>query len=554
MMIYRNIEVDIPNKKRIRSSKPHYVYEIIHRKNKKHNEKVVCVGVAISATKMNPNENYYSIHKDELNNKPLLETKEFDNQVHLGASLMMRSIAKNEGLLEILEQSFPGKSEILFSLVEYYLIRRDSASQLYKYYLSDHYTELNYIPNETELSKLFNEYIDHESISQFLSIWMNYRLSLKSFSNHIDIDFDSTNRNVSSKGLTLGEYGKAKVDEGLPQVNTAYFLDRETGLPIYFDIYYGSIIDMSHCQIALEKIKSVKKNIKGMIVLDRGYFSSPNLDYFSSKGFSFMCMGKDGFTLSNLIKTYPKEVISKPINRIYKTIYGMKLIGKPFVNSKNEYFLYLFYNEADVASEISRIQDDIEYCSRFLVGKKDEKGDIANTYGKRINLTYDEDKIIIKATPNYEYIENYKKEFGYFWIISTEDDTPNNILRSYRFRDMVEKEMKYSKSLSDLDKTFARSDNAFEAKMLLGFISAIIRSSIILTLKPFFLQYSSETSQTALLELDKIKAEEINDTYVLRYALTSRQKQILSLFGLTIKDVYKIIEKINFTRNLTPKN
>ena len=552
-MFYKNIEVDIPVKKRIRTSEPHYVYEILSRKNKKQKEKVVCVGIAISNNKMNPNEKYYEIHKEAISDKPLLIAKEFDNQVHLGASLVMRNIAKKEGLLDILESSFPGKSEILFSLVEYYLIRRDSAAQLYKYYLADHYTKLNYIPSETELSKFFNEYLDHELISEFLSKWMNYRLSLKSFTNHIDIDFDSTNRNVSSRNISLGEYGKAKVDEGLPQVNTAYFLDRETGLPIYFDIYYGSIIDMSHCQVALDKIKKIKKDIKGMIVLDRGYFSSNNLDYFSDKGFSFMCMGKDGLTLSELISIYPKEEISKPINRIYKTIYGLKLIGKPFKNSKKNYFLYLFYNEADVANEIARIQDDIEYACKFLIGKKDENENIQNTYGKRINLEYDEDKIIIKATPNYEYIENYKKEFGYFWIVSTEDDTPNNILRSYRFRDMVEKEMKYSKSLSDLDKTFARSDTAFEGKMLLGFISAIIRSSLILTLKPYFLQYSSETSQTALLELDKIKAEEINKDYILRYALTARQKQILALFGLTIKDVYKMLEDINFTRSLTPK-
>ena len=112
--------------------------------------------------------------------------------------------------------------------------------------------------------------------------------------------------------------------------------------------------------------------------------------------------------------------------------------------------------------------------------------------------------------------------------------------------------MKYSKSLSDLDKTFARSDTAFEGKMFLGFLAAIIRSILILSLKSYFLQYSNETSQTVLLELDKIKAEEINENYILRYALTSRQKQILSLFRLTLKDVYKTIESINFNRSLMP--
>lgn len=545
-MIYKQLKVKIPAKKRIRTTNPHYVYEILSRKP----EKVVCVGVAIDGKMMNPNDKYYDLHKDEIGNKPLGEPKEFDNQVHLGASLIIRSVAKNEGLLNILNESFPGKGEILLSLVEYYLIRRDSASQLYKYYLRDHYSELNYIPTESTLSNLFNVYLGHDLISDFLSKWLNYRINLTSFSNHVDIDFYSTNRNSNSKSLTLSEYGKAKVNEGLPQINTAYFLDRSSGLPIYFDVYYGSIIDMTHCKTALDKIKAIKSDIKGHIVLDRGYFSMNNLDYFSRNGFCFTCMGKEGKMFSKLIEENPKEEISKPKNRIYKTIYGLKMKGKAFIEDQHEYNIYLFYNEADVAVEIARIQDEIEYCAKFLVGKADKKGYIRDSYGKRIEIVVDEDNIIVSAKPNYEYIENYKKEFGYFWIVSTEDTSPVTILKSYRYRDLVEKEMKYSKSLCDLEKTFASSDNAFESKMLLGFLSSIIRSSLISKLEPYFLQYSSETSQTVLSELDKIKAEEINNIYVLRFALTSVQKQILSLFGLTSKDVYELIEKLNFTRNL----
>ena len=400
-MFYKNIEVDIPLKKRIRSSSPHYVYEILWRKNNKRKEKVVCVGIATSNNKMHPNEKYYELHSDVIAQNPLEDSKEFDNQVHLGASLVIRSIANNEGLFPILQDVFKGYAEIIFTLVEYYLIRRDSSSQLYKYYLRDHYTDLNYIPSETKLSKLFNEYIDHDLISDFLTKWMNYRLSLKTFSNRVYIDFDSTNRNVSLKSILSSEYGKAKVDEGLPQVNTAFFLDRDTGLPIYFDVYYGSIIDMEHCKIALNKIRQIKKDIKGMLVLDKGYFSSPNLEYFTDNNISFMCMGKEGTTLSKLINIYSKDIISKPINRVYRTIYGVKLNDYVFTNNKKMYHIYLYYNESDVAYQTAHIQDDIEYACKFLKGKKDKNKEIRNTYSKRINIEVDEDDIIIKATPNY---------------------------------------------------------------------------------------------------------------------------------------------------------
>lgn len=552
-MFYSHVEVKIPAKKRIRKTEPHYVYEILSRKGPGRKERVVCVGVATKEGMMNPNGRYYDIHKEAIEEKPLDEPAQFDSQVHIGASMAMRKIARDEGLSEILERSFPGRSELIMSLVEYYMIRRDSAAQLYKYYLSDHYTELNYVPSETEISNLFNKRMVHEAISGFLSGWMTHRLSLKTASRHIDLDFDSTNRNVSSKGVSSAEYGKAKVDEGLPQVNTAYFLDRDTGLPIYFDVYYGSIIDMSHCKIAMDKIKAIKSDAEGMIVMDRGYFSSQNLDYLSSMGFSLMCMGKAGKTLSGLIAAHPKEEISSPKNRVFGSMFGLKLEGKPFEGSGRDYHIYLYYNESDVAGEIARIQDEIEYACSFLPGKKDAKGEIRNTYGKRIDLEVDDEGIIVGAKPNYGYIESYKREFGYFWIVSTEDKSPKDVIQSYRFRDAVEKEMKYSKSQSDLDKTFASSDTAFEAKMLLGFLSAIVRSSLSIRLKNYVIGHSSETTQTILLELDKIKAEEIQGKYVLRYALTAKQREILTYFGLTLKDVYKAIDAINFTRKLTPK-
>lgn len=150
---------------------------------------------------MYPNEKYYELHKERINTMPPPEPKTFDNQIFLGASLVMRSIEKNERLLKILEEVFPGKCEIIFSLVEYYLIRRESASQLYKHYLYNHCTTLYYISNKIQLSKLFNEYVDHDIISSFLFKWLNYHMFLKALANRIDIDFDSTNRNVSSKNM-----------------------------------------------------------------------------------------------------------------------------------------------------------------------------------------------------------------------------------------------------------------------------------------------------------------------------------------------------------------
>lgn len=549
-MIYEEITVPIPKRKRIRKSGgPKYVYEVLARKGRYSDKDIVSfVGVQIDDEFMHPNEKYFELHPERDSEKPLDEVTQFDKQVHLGAPLVLRKIAKREGLDAALKESFPGYDELMMTLLEYYLFRRESASQLYKYYLYDHYTELNYIPSESKLSRFFTEYLSHERISAFLEKWMEYRCSRLPNGSAIDIAFDSTSFNISSGHVLSAEYGKAKVDEGLPQVNVAYFLDRKSGIPIYFDLYYGSIIDMSHCQVALEKIKAVKHDLKGSFVMDRGYFCSENIEYMSDSGYLFMCMGKSGRMLDKLIAANPRDNLCMAQNRIYNTIYGLKFKGKPFEKSRNEYFLYLYYNEGDVATLAAAKQDSIEYISKHLAGKKDDKRRIRNTYEKMINIAVDEDDVITESSIRYEYLDNYRKECGYFWIISNEDLSLDDVLTSYRHRDMIEKQFMYAKSGADLNKTYSSDDAAFEAKSFMGFLSSILRAALTVGIRPYVLQYSSETSQTVLCELDKIKAEYIKSAYVLRYALTSRQKQLLSLFDMNVTDVTDMVKTLDFTR------
>ncbi|MDD2261616.1 MAG: hypothetical protein PHC31_02095 [Clostridia bacterium] len=44
------------------------------------------------------------------------------------------------------------------------------------------------------------------------------------------------------------------------------------------------------------------------------------------------------------------------------------------------------------------------------------------------------------------------------------------------------------------------------------------------------------------------QAEYIKSIYVLRYALTSRQKQLLSLFDMNVTDVTDMVKTLDFTR------
>lgn len=546
-VFYEDILVDIPKKKRITSkghSKP-YVYEVLARKNAENPRDIVkCVGLAADGKRMHPNEVYFELHPEEAEKCPLEEEGVFSDQIRLGNAVLLRAAANKVGLTGILKECFPGHAEVIQTLLEYYMTERDSSAQLFQYYLYDHYTTLNYIPSESTLSRLFNHELTAASIHDFLEKWMRYRLSHVPAGESVDIDFDSTNYNIGSGNLESAEYGHPKIEEGLPQVNVAYFLEHKTGVPVYYDVYYGSIIDMEHCRTAMEKVRAVQEDLELCFVMDRGYFSRDNLSCIG-KHYTFLCLGKSGVRLNQLIEEYPSGKISSARNRVYGTTYGIRLHGKAFAEDTEEYWLYLYYNASSHVSEVEAQQDILEYQAQTLIGKRDRNGGIRNTFGKRLNLKFNEDDVITEAEPNYDYLDSLRDTSGYFWIVSNREMTVSEAISSYRHRDIVEKSFRSIKSDADLNKVYAGTDHVFETKSFLGFLTAILRADITTRLRPYYVQYSSRTSQTVLKEMEKIKAEELKNKYYLRYALTSHQKQILSFYDLRLDDVRNYIQSLN---------
>lgn len=551
-MIYTEIEVGIPKKKRIQKSTG-YVYEILERNNKETGKDVVkLVGRLSKNGSLNPNENYFVLHPDKGNipESKKEEQGEFSSTLRIGQYVLFKKICDDIGLSGVLDKSMRGYKDLIVSLASYYLGERESASQLYQYYAHSHFTGLNYIPSEATISNLFNKKLSHDAIVSFLSGWMEHNLKNKG-GVRIDIDFDSTNHNSSSPYLSLSEYGKAKVDEGLPQYNIAYFINRNTGLPIFYDVYYGSIIDMSHCKTAIAKVKTIAPNASISFVLDRGYFSKNNIEYINESDYEFTCMGRSNLRFKEYVGRHGREAITKSANYIDDKLFGVKFRGKAFEALDKEFNIYLFYNELEAVESFVAKQRQAKYYSSFLPGKKDPRRNLESAYGKYVNLVYDENDVIADASINYDALDEYKKECGYFWIVSNYDAPIKEIHKLYRDRDVVEKAIKNTKTGSDLTKSFAQSDEAVEAKTLLGFICASIRSYIVLTMAPYKLQYPSETSQTLIKELDKIQLDKISGTYISRYALTSRQRQILALFGLRHNDVVAAMKTVNQTMKIS---
>lgn len=538
-MFYKEITVPIPAKKRIawKKNKP-YVTEIFSRKGKKAEDDCVVVGIALGrdSDKMYPNHRYFERHPEEAEKLKdgLSKEYEFCPTQSVGQHLLIDAVCDETGLDAALAESFPGFSQEIEACMKYYLSARDTDMSGFSCYGYDHYLGTNYIP---DLGKLFNERMTHEKIRGFLSVWLRSRLSL-SDSPEVEIDFDSTNANTSSGNIGLAERGKAKTDEGLPQVNFSYLVDRDTGIPMHFDIFYGSIVDMEHCKNCIRKVEAINKDTKFCLCMDRGYYTKPFLESICGK-YNFCVMGKDGVMMDRFVSDYPESVIKKSDNRVYGSVYGVRFRSSPFREwDKGDLFIYLYYDPSRANAATITDLDRLETVAEQLAGKKDAKGNIRRTWEKKLDIKFDsKTKVITSAKINHAAFDERLRKAGYFYIVSDRDMDCRDMLRFYRHRDVIEKDFMHARSQEDLAKTYAQNDGCYEAKTFMGFLCAIVRSSILKKMEPYFTQYRSETSQSVINEMGKVKLEKLNGSIIPLCPLTGRQKQIMSFYNLTNRNL-----------------
>ena len=72
------------------------------------------------------------------------------------------------------------------------------------------------------------------------------------------------------------EYGHAKDHPELEQINLGMIMERSRNIPLFFEIYSGSIPDVVTLKRTVESIRKLIPKIE--IILDRGFFSHENLD------------------------------------------------------------------------------------------------------------------------------------------------------------------------------------------------------------------------------------------------------------------------------------
>ena len=532
--------VKIPSKDIVFSRRKNctYVYyttKKIFNKEKGYSENErACIGIVSDEkeTMMIPNENYVTYFGDfgislEENDS------QFSRVLSFGARLVVDKILEKLNVSSILNKVFKEKTDLIKSLICYFIDDQNSTAQHYEKWARRNAIFGNKIDSQSTISRLYNNVLNEDSVMEFTYMW-NVEFQKNSFSRDIILSLDSTNFNTYSENINLAEYGKAKVDEGLKQINLAYVIDNETTMPLFYQTFLGSVTDQTQYKELINK--SIEYGYKNpTLVMDRGFFNTENVNYLENADYKYIIMAKSRNKSLDALLEENRNKIRDNFNCYIEKFgcYGLKLKTK--VIGEKEQFVYIYYNGELAENKKKAFFRKMQKAKQTILDSKLDIEVLKKEYKNFFDINVDENnqKVVFLKENVFEKVH---KNAGFSIIVSNVDSDLEFILTQYKKRDLVEKAFSTVKTTFDLNKFNVQDRLVLESKMFISFLALIVRSYFSYCMKEFLAENGHHTVNTLFSELSKMELAKFNKTYVSSYGLSKTQKIILSALKITEKD------------------
>lgn len=565
--MYRKFTVPIPDapgkmtEKKAKDGSVYIYYEygrIYHRDRKYTIPNRVCIGKKDpgNGSRMFPNDKYFEYFPDE----SALDVPEHiggrSSCLRSGAYVVISFLLKKHKILEWLENRFGEKNGGLSAdLASYLLISERNSAQHYPDYAYSHplFTPDMRIYSDSKVGNLLRDDITRDDIIAFTEWWNKG----KDHRRRIYISYDSTNKHCQAGDIDMIEGGHSKSGvDGEPVFNVSVAIDLKERMPLFYEDYLGSIVDVTQLEHMVDKAIGLGYRNIGF-VLDRGYFSRSNISYMDDNGYSFIMMVKGRRQLvSTAVLANKGTFENRRACHIWEhSVNGTTVMARIYEGDRRDRFLHIYYSPRSNSLEraafelmLTKLSAELER----LIGK-DCSGRSMAKYEKYYDLSYADDRgrhVLVMCSERTDETEREISLCGYFCLISSDRMDASEALKTYKSRDASEKLFASDKTFLGSRTSRIQSESSLRSKTFLEFIALIIRSR-------FYSCIADHVSATrrkrnymnvvsVIAELEKIELVRIGDgVYRLDHAITARQKEILSVFGMSSDDMKKSCRDIS---------
>lgn len=458
--------------------------------------------------------------------------------VRVGSFLVIKKVVEDYKLFDHLGNWDDRGKGLLLDLAAYSIVSENNAAQHYPEYAYNHplMTPEHKIYSDSTISRFLTEITADDRVN-FLNNWNEHR----NHDERIYISYDSTNKNCKAGDIEKAEYGHPKNDVGAPVFNYSIAYDISNQIPLLYESYPGSIIDVSQLHYVIQKFQGYGyKNIG--FVLDRGYFSKDNIRYMESCNYDYVIMVKGKASFVHQLITDHKgafELKRSCFIKEYLT-YGTTIKAKLYTDDDHDSYFHLYHKTSKENAELIQLETMLQRMEVTMEKYKGKEIAFGSPYEHFFELTYHEKDGVRKFYSYKERVDIIEKELqlcGYFTIVTSKNMSAKEALTLYKSRDASEKLFCSDKSFLGNHSLRVSGNDALESKIFIEFIALIIRSKIYTLLRKRMVEMSKKpnymTVPAALRELEKIELiKQPKGHYKLDHAITATQKTILGAFGL----------------------
>jgi len=464
--------------------------------------------------------------------------------LRIGAYIVIKKIIEGYNLDKMIADLIGKDSGLFLDIAVYTIIAENNAGQYYPDYAYNHplFTDKMRMYSDSKFSDFIGSIEKSQSV-EFLNRWNENR----DHREKIYISYDSTNKDCQAGDIDFVEVGHSKDDQSKPVLKYSIGYDTNNREPLFYEMYPGSIVDVSQLQYMLEKAKGYGYRHVGFI-LDRGYFSKENIRYMDKCSYDFVIMMKGMKKLASEIVMQNKGTFEE--NRSHSIRYygvsGITVKERLFPSDTKDRYFHIYYNGRKSVAEREQLEEKIDRMAEFLADQEGKTGyECPSTfchYFDPIYHTKGDEKTFMFARERQDVIDSEIKLCGYFIIITSEKMSAEEALDLYKSRDGSEKLFRGDKSYLGNKSYRVHGNESINNKIFIEFVALIIRNRFYTYLKEQMHKSKKKdnfmTVPAALKELEKIEMiRQIDGNYRLDHAVTAAQKEILKAFDLTERNV-----------------
>lgn len=440
---------------------------------------------------------------------------------------LMRKLAEKTGVMEVLEKAFDDDGRKLFDLACYDALT-DKGFHLYREWAETSWGVNEELRTSQDISRLFSE-LDERSIGCFQKLWLRKHGKRKALA------FDITSISSYSDGMFDVEWGHNRDGETLPQINLGLAVNCESGVPVSYRTYPGSIPDV---KVLKRLVKDFSEQcVLSEIILDRGFHSSENLRTLRETGVDVLLSVP--FNAKHAKTALKTRKLSSAANAFVFNKRTLFHAARRVSVSGGKYDIHLYYDEERKTREMSRFFNKVSLVEKNFEGvefadSSDLKNEIERfSFGMSKYFKLSVAGGVASLERDVEKMDERVGRMGKMLLLSSKlDRNAEEVLSSYYRRDLTEKYFDALKNKMGNDRLRTSSDKTARSRMFVAMLGLIIHSALHAAWSRSKLK--DKYSMTKILAIMKpLKAVERSDGKRILTEISKKQREVMKELGLT---------------------